>query len=89
MWSLVFSLFDVSWVMPSPMINLLSCWKDNLAKEKKQWGDFESYSIVLYVAYLKINHCFEGNELYSMKLKFFFCFWEDIIQVEFGICCVF
>ena len=52
LWTLVFSMFGVSWVMPKQVVELLACWNGGRGV-KSSSHYLGGYSIVYHVDYLE------------------------------------
>jgi hypothetical protein len=69
-WSLVFCLFGISWVMLDKVVDLLACWKGDFGKSQLAlvWGAVPH--CVMWLLWRERNNCvFEGVETTSLDLK--------------------
>ena len=74
MWSMVLSLFGVSWVMPKSIVELLACWQGQFWSSLN-WSHIDSCSPLMQCLWRgkKNSKCFEDNErtMSDLKLLFF------------------
>ena len=69
-WSLVFCLFGISWVMLARVVDLLACWMGDFGKSQSAlvWGAVPH--CVMWLLWREWNNrVFEGIEVTSMELK--------------------
>ena len=85
MWSFVFSLFGVSWLMPSRVIDLLVCWKWSFSKRGSSviWSAVPLY--LMWMLWRERNRrAFEDSKRSSMELKMILlwtiCDWMDALS---------
>ncbi len=84
LWSLVFCLFCVSWVMPYFVSELLSCWKRRFGNRSNgEIWKADPLCLLWYLWRERNAGCFEGKELHMSKLKILF--FEDFIWVDFDL----
>jgi hypothetical protein len=72
-WSLVFCLFGISWVMPARVIDLLTSWMGGFGKSRLAfvWG-VVPHCVMWLLWRERNNRVFEGQEITSLDLKFKF-----------------
>jgi hypothetical protein len=69
-WSLVFCLFGISWVMPARVVDLLSSWMGGFGKSRSAlvWGAVP-HCVMWLLWRERNNRVFEGQEVTSLDLK--------------------
>ena len=68
LWSVVFSLFDVTWVMPGGVVELLACWHRGNISAKEVWR-ITLLCLMLIIWRERNARCFEDQERSMEKLK--------------------
>ena len=73
LWSMVLSLFGISWVMPKFVVRLLACWKGRLGHHRNGHIWLIVPHCLMWCLWRERNsRCFEDNERSIPDLKLFF-----------------
>ena len=73
MWSMVFGLFGVSWVMLQSVMGLLACWQGRFGHHRNGYIWLIAPHCLLWCLWRERNSkCFEDNERSILDLKLFF-----------------
>ena len=78
LWSMVFGLFEVTWVMPHTILGLLGCWQDSFGRHRNGYIWSIIPHCLMRCLWREINsRCFEDIESSVPDLKLFFLelFW--------------
>ena len=72
LWSMVLSLFGISWVMPKSVVRLLACWKGRLGHHRNGYIWLIVPHCLMWCLWRERNsRCFEDNERSIPDLKLF------------------
>ena len=82
LWSLVFCLFGIHWVMPQKVIELFESWQGRFGRHR----NIELWRIVphclLWCIWRERNaRSFEGCEHFMLEIKFFFFFFSYTLSL--------
>jgi hypothetical protein len=70
LWSLIFSIFGVQWVMPSGVMALLACWRNGLGQSRNIEIWRAAPHCVLWCIWGERNsRCFEDKERNLLEIK--------------------
>ena len=73
MWSMVFGLFGVSWVIPQSVMELLACWRGRFGHHQNRYiWLIVPYCVLLCLWKERNSKCFEDNERSIPDLNLFF-----------------
>ena len=73
LWSMVFGLFGVSWVMPQFVVGFLACWQGKFGHHRNRYKWLIVPHCLLWHLWRERNsRCFEDNERSIPDLKLFF-----------------
>ncbi len=84
LWSMVFVLFDVNWVMPCHVFNLWACWQGHLGDQRKMVVWRMVPHCVMWCIWRERNaHHFEDCErsILELKLMFFQTLYEWVVTL--------
>ena len=72
LWSCIFTLFGLQWVMPKGVLDLLACWGEGRGKSKIQdlWNSIP-HGIYWVLWWERNSKAFEGKERSVLELKWF------------------
>ena len=85
LWSMILSLFGVSWVMPKSVVWLLACWQGRFGRHRNGHIWIIVLHCLMWCLWRERNsRCFEDNEISIPELKLFFfrtlLDWLSILQ---------
>jgi len=85
LWSMVFTLFGLYWVMPKSVVDLLACWQGKFGRHRNNISWMAVPPCLMWCIWLERNNwCFEDFErtVIDLKLLFFktLLYWMSIVE---------
>ena len=76
MWSMVFCLFGICWVMPQRVVDLLYCWSCNFRRHRNIviWRMVPPHCLMWCIWRERNARSFESREQFILEFKSFFFF---------------
>ena len=92
MWSMIFCLFGICWVMPQRVVDLLDCWTCNFRRHRNIviWR-FVPHCLMWCIWRERNSRSFKGREWSIIEFKsfFFFTLLEWCLVLPFFLVCPF
>ena len=84
LWSMVFTLFGLYWVMLKSVVDLLACWQGKFGRHRNNIS-WMAVSRLMWCIWLEQNNwCFEDSErtVIDLKLLFFktLLYWMSVVE---------